>query len=81
MSFSTTLEELGEIASVASRLVPGTAGTVVHVTSLVLKGAGGIVRELDAAELERIRQSRATGMAAGAAAYEASRNAGPRREP
>jgi len=77
--FAATLEELGEIAGLASKLVPGTAGTIVKVSSLVLQGAGGVVRELDAAELERIRREKRLHQAAGRAAHNAAKNAGPRK--
>lgn len=78
MSVALTLEELADItAEIGKALLPAPpAGVVVTVASIVLRGASGVVRVIEAKELEQLRQARATGLAAGRAAYEASKLAG-----
>lgn len=71
---------LGEVADIAdaaaSALGANPASAVLHVTGIVLHGAEGVVHELNADDVEAIRQSQATGQAAGLAAYLASKSAG-----
>lgn len=61
------LEQVGAVCGVSP------ACTVLRVSGVVVRGASGVARVIEAAELERIRQSAALGTAAGLAAYEASR--------
>jgi len=64
------LEELGEIAqTVAAVLGHSPAGVVAQVAGLVFYDAANVAHVVDADQIEAIRQSRQTGMAAGAAAY------------
>lgn len=75
-TLAIALEELADLADYASRKLGGpgsTAGTVAELTSLAIRGAGGAVRVLDARELEQIQRDRATGLAAGASAHQASK--------
>jgi hypothetical protein len=75
---SATLDALADLAEFAGRILglASPVGIVVNVGSIALRGADGVVRAIEADELEQIRQAKATGEAAGRAAYEASRNAG-----
>jgi len=69
-TIGVVLGELGDLAeTVAGVLGHSTAGAVVQVASLVLYDAQNIARTVDARELEQIRQSRATGTAAGRGAW------------
>lgn len=60
------LEDVGAVCGVSS------ACTVVRVSGVVVRLASGVARVVEGDELERIRQSRALGTAAGEAALEAS---------
>lgn len=69
-TIGVVLGELGDLAeTVAGVLGHSTAGAVVEVASLVLYDAAKTAHTIDALELERIRQSRAAGTAAGQGAW------------
>lgn len=76
------LEELGELAqTVATVLGHSPAGVVAQVAGLVFYDAANVAHVVDADEIEAIRLSRETGMAAGAAAYAESKQDFTRRKP
>lgn len=74
-ALSDALDTLADLAEFAGKLLglASPVGIIVNVGAVALRGADGVVKQIDAAELERIRVARDTGTAAGQAAYEASR--------
>jgi hypothetical protein len=79
-TIGVVLGELGELAqTVAGVLGHSPAGAVAQVASLVFFDAAQTAHVVGAIELEQIRQSQATGTAAGRSAYEASRQNFARR--
>jgi hypothetical protein len=79
-TIGVVLGELGSFAeTVAGVLGHSPVGAVAQVASLVFYDAAQTAHTVGAIELEQIRVSRATGMAAGRAAYEASRQNFARR--
>ena len=67
------LDEIGDVATALASVLPAGARVVFQVVGVVAHGASGVVRSVDALELEQIKHAAALGEAAGRAAYDASK--------
>lgn len=82
-SLEVALDDFAALAEFAGKSlgITGPVGVGILVAGMVLRGADNVVRVIEAGELERIRQAKDTGEAAGRAAYEASHQGFHRGKP
>lgn len=73
-ALEVTIDALADLAEFAGKHLgmAGPVGVGVQVAGLVLRGADNVLRELDASELERMRQEFESQRAGSEAAWRAS---------